>query len=92
MSAEWNEEQEEFARNKAYKLHKELFKIKGCDVEKYRDPPSKILDIHIVVSDTQAKVYIKELVDQSPSVLSLGRPCTDLGYCYSWPSGEPPRS
>ena len=27
-SAEWNEELEAFARHKAYKLHKELFKIK----------------------------------------------------------------
>ena len=27
--AEWNEEQEEFAIHKAYKLHNELFKIKG---------------------------------------------------------------
>ena len=28
-SAGWNEEQEEFARHKAYKLHKEQFRIKG---------------------------------------------------------------
>ena len=28
-STEWNAEREEFARHKAYKLHKELFKTKG---------------------------------------------------------------
>ena len=52
-STEWNEEQEEFARQKAYKLHKEVFKMKGhlqwcpqnkllqklplCKGEEYRD-------------------------------------------------------
>ena len=30
---EWNEEQEEFARHKACKIHKELFKIKGYSNE-----------------------------------------------------------
>ena len=52
----------------------------------------KILDIQtandIVVSVTQAKVYIKELgaylclhlVKASPSVLSLGRLCNELGH------------
>ena len=35
-SSEWNEEQEEFPRHKAYKLYEELFKIKGhySDVHK----------------------------------------------------------
>ena len=28
-STEWNEEQNEFARHRAYKLHAELFKTKG---------------------------------------------------------------
>ena len=28
-STEWNEEQEEFARHRAYTRHKDLFKIKG---------------------------------------------------------------
>ena len=63
---------------------------------------SKILDIQtangVVVSDTQATVYIKELgaslwvhlVEDSPSVL-LGRLCNELGYSYWWPSGETPR-
>ena len=64
---------------------------------------SKILDIQtangIVVSDTQAKVFILELgaylriqlVEDSASVLSLGRLCNALGYSYSWPTGETPR-
>ena len=64
---------------------------------------SKSLDFQtangIVVSDAQAKVYIKErganvwvrVVEDSPSVLSLGRPCNELGHHYSWPSGETPR-
>ena len=51
----------------------------------------------IVVSDTHAKVYINELgaslwihvVKDSPSVLSLGRPCNELCY-YSWPTGGTP--
>ena len=36
MSTEWNEEQEEFARHRAHKLHKKLFKTKGHnkDVQK----------------------------------------------------------
>ena len=50
----------------------------------------------IVVSDTQAKVYIKELgaypwvhsEEESPSLLSLGRHCNELGNSYSWPSGH----
>ena len=62
-----------------------------------------ILDIQtasgVVVSDAQAKVYIKErgaclwvhLVKDSPSVLSLGRLCKELGCSYSWPSEETPR-
>ena len=45
------------------------------------------------------KVYIKEhgvylrvhLVEDSPSVLSLGRRGRELGYSYSWPSGETSR-
>ena len=28
-STEWNEEQEEFARKKAYKFHKEFLKVRG---------------------------------------------------------------
>ena len=52
----------------------------------------------IVVSDTQAKVYIEELgaylwvhlVKDSPSVLSLGRPNNELDYSYSWPTRETP--
>ena len=59
---------------------------------------SKILDVEtancVVVSDTQAKVYIKEncaflwvhLVFDSQSVLSLGRLCRELGY-HSWTTG-----
>ena len=52
-----------------------------------------------VVSDTQAKVYIKEVgayllvhsVKDSLSVLLLGRLCNELGYSYSWPTRETPR-
>ena len=63
---------------------------------------NKILDIPtasgIVVSDTQAKGYIKELgvhlwvhlVKDSPSLLSLGRPNNELDYSYSWPTRETP--
>ena len=48
-----------------------------------------------VTSDTQAKVYIRELcilvclfyVENSPSVLSLERLWSELGYSCSWPSG-----
>ena len=59
---------------------------------------SKILVIQtansIVVSDTQATVYIKEdcafpwvhLVFDSQPVLSLLRPCCELGY-HSWTTG-----
>ena len=59
---------------------------------------NNILDVQtarsIVVSDTQAKVCIKELdaylwihlVKDSPSVPSLGRPCNELGSSYSRPS------
>ena len=62
-----------------------------------------ILDIQtasgVVVSDAQAKVYIKErgaylwihLVKDSPSVLLMGRLCNELGCSYSWPSEETPR-
>ena len=50
----------------------------------------------IVVSDTQAKVYIKELgaclwihlVNDSLSVPPFGRQCSELGYSCSWPTGE----
>ena len=53
----------------------------------------------VVVSDTQAKVYIKELgaylwvhlVENLPSMLSMGRLCNEVGYSCSWPSGETPR-
>ena len=53
----------------------------------------------IVISDTQAKVHIKErgaylwihLVKDSPSVLLMGRLCNELGCSYSWPSEETPR-
>ena len=63
----------------------------------------QILDVQTangtVVSDTQAKVYIKEsgahlwihLVKDSPSVLSLGKLCTELGHSYSWTTRETPR-
>ena len=52
-----------------------------------------------MVSDTQAKVYIKEvgayllihLVNDSLSVLLLGRQFNELGYSYSWPTRETPR-
>ena len=62
-----------------------------------------ILDVQtangIVVSNTHTKVYIKELgaylwvhlVEDSPSVLPSGTLCNELGYSYSWPSGETPR-
>ena len=51
-----------------------------------------------MVSDTQARVYIQELdaqpwihfVKDSPSVLSFGSLCYELGNSYSWPSGETP--
>ena len=54
----------------------------------------------IVVSDTQAKVCIKELdvylrvylVNDSPSVLSSGSLCNDLGYSHLRPSRETSRS
>ena len=53
----------------------------------------------IVVAETQAKVYIKELgahqwirlVKDSPSVLSLGRRSNELRYAYSWPSRKTPK-
>ena len=53
----------------------------------------------IVVSDTEAKVYIKELsayqgvdlVKDSPAVLSLGSLCDEHGCSYSWFPGETPR-
>ena len=53
----------------------------------------------IVVSDTEAKVYIKELgaylgvhlVKDSPAVLSLGSLCDEHGCSYSWLPGETPR-
>ena len=50
--------------------------------------------------NTQAKVYIKKelgayllehLVEDSPSLLSLGRLCNELGCSFSWHSGEAPR-
>ena len=49
-----------------------------------------------MVSGTQAKVYIKELganlwehlVEDSPSVPSLGRPCNELGSSFSWPTNS----
>ena len=71
--------------------------------KKHIRPISKTVDIQtangIVVSDTQAKVNIKErgaylwvdLVKDSQSVLSLGRLCNELGDSYPWPSGETPR-
>ena len=48
---------------------------------------------------TEAKVYIQELgahlhvklVEDSLSVLSLGRPCDEMGHTYSWHSGENPK-
>ena len=48
-----------------------------------------------VTTDTQAKVYIRELCavlwvfffENSPSVLSSGRSCSELGSSFSWPSG-----
>ena len=51
------------------------------------------------VTDAQAKVYSKDfgaylwihLVKDSPSVLTLGRLCNELGYSYSWRTGETPR-
>ena len=64
---------------------------------------SNILDIQtangIVVSDTQAKIYIKELdaylwihlAKDSSSVLSLGRLCFQFGHSYSWPTEATPR-
>ena len=63
---------------------------------------NNILDVQIansiMVSDTQANVYIKELganlweylVEDSPSVPSLGRLCNELGSSYSWPTGDAP--
>ena len=53
----------------------------------------------IVVSDTQTKVYIEglgayqwlHLMKDSPSVLSLGRLCNELGYSFWWPTGDAPR-
>ena len=150
----WNEEQEEFATHRAYKLHKELFKTnEHCkDVHKTNFFRTSIttkakytatgLAIHskermyivdsgaplhmmevsslnhrerrlfdsqanfwifrpplALCSQTQANVYIKELgaclwvhlVKGSPSVLSLGRLCNELGYCCSWPTEETPR-
>ena len=49
----------------------------------------------MATSDTQAKVYIRELcaflcvfyVENSPSVLSSGISCSELGSSFSWPSG-----
>ena len=112
--AEWNDEQEEFAWQRAYKLHKELFKtertLQRCPQNKLLQQlcpyktiglSSTILDIQIadgcVVSDTQGKVYIKELdaylwihlAKDSSSVLSLGKLCHELGDSYSWPTRNP---
>ena len=62
-----------------------------------------ILDIQtanrIAVSDTQAKLYIKEpcahlwihLLIDSPSVLWLARLCNEFGSSYSWTAGKTPR-
>ena len=50
------------------------------------------------ISDTQAKAYITELgahswthvVENSQSVLSLGRLCNETGYSCSWPQEKLP--
>ena len=33
-----------------------------------------------------------QLLEQTPAVLSLGKPCEDHGYFYEWVSGQKPRS
>ena len=51
----------------------------------------------VTVSDLQAKIKIKELdlhrwlhvVEDSPSLLSLGRQCNELSHSLSWPSELP---
>ena len=50
----------------------------------------------LLTSDTEAELHISELdtflwehlVEHLPSVLSLGRLCSELGYPCSWPPGE----
>ena len=72
--------------------------ISSLNHNEKNDSTATILDIQtandVLVSDMQSKVSIKELgaflwiysVRGSPSVLSLGRLCNELGSSYPWPT------
>ena len=52
-----------------------------------------------VQTNEEAQVYVHDLglfvtvqlLDETPAVLSLGKPCEDHGYSYEWVSGQEPR-
>ena len=60
MSTEWNEVQEEFARHKSYKLHKELFNMKGQYSDVHRTNFSRSYVPSTAKKTRQAWRYIRK--------------------------------
>ena len=95
-------EEREFVVDSGASMHmiskKDLNSVELETVTTSRSPTTVITANGEVQTHEEATVYVKELdilltmkvLEDTPAVLSLGKPCDEHGYSYAWINGQKP--